>query len=113
MSDKIPKSFDSASREAYAAGEAWRLFRIMSEFVEATERMNDIRPTVKHNFPPAARAPLSARSRGGAAVSARLALQGNFRVMFRRILALSFLAVALPLAAQQPPIFVLMPRRPP
>jgi len=31
MSDKIPKSFDTASREASAAGEAWRLFRIMSE----------------------------------------------------------------------------------
>jgi uncharacterized protein (TIGR00730 family) len=46
MSDKIPKSFDSASREANAAGEAWRLFRIMSEFVEATERMDEIRPAV-------------------------------------------------------------------
>ncbi len=46
MSDKIPKSFDTASREANAAGEAWRLFRIMSEFVEATERMDDIRPAV-------------------------------------------------------------------
>ena len=46
MSDKIPKSVDSASREANAAGEAWRLFRIMSEFVEATERMDEIRPAV-------------------------------------------------------------------
>ena len=46
MSDKIPKSFDSASREANAAGEAWRLFRIMSEFVEATERMDEVRPAV-------------------------------------------------------------------
>jgi uncharacterized protein (TIGR00730 family) len=46
MSDKIPKSFDTPSREANAAGEAWRLFRIMSEFVEATERMDDIRPAV-------------------------------------------------------------------
>ena len=46
MSDKIPKSFDSASREANAAGEAWRLFRIISEFVEATERMDEIRPAV-------------------------------------------------------------------
>jgi len=36
MSDKIPKSFDTASLEANAGGEAWRLFRIMSEFVEAT-----------------------------------------------------------------------------
>jgi len=46
MSDKIPKSVDTASRDAYAAGEAWHLFRIMSEFVEATERLNDIRPAV-------------------------------------------------------------------
>jgi uncharacterized protein (TIGR00730 family) len=46
MSDKIPKSFGAASREANAAGEAWRLFRIMSEFVEATERMDEIRPAV-------------------------------------------------------------------
>jgi uncharacterized protein (TIGR00730 family) len=46
MSDKIPKSFDTASREANAASEAWRLFRIMSEFVEATERMDEIRPAV-------------------------------------------------------------------
>ena len=46
MSDKIPKSLDTASRETSAAGEAWRLFRIMSEFVEATERMDEIRPAV-------------------------------------------------------------------
>jgi len=38
MSDKIPKSVDAASREANAACGAWRLSRIMSEFVEATER---------------------------------------------------------------------------
>jgi uncharacterized protein (TIGR00730 family) len=46
MSDKIPKPFGTVSREATAAGEAWRLFRIMSEFVEATERMDEIRPAV-------------------------------------------------------------------
>jgi hypothetical protein len=40
MSEKIPKSIDTASQEAYAAGEALHLFRIMSEFVEATERMD-------------------------------------------------------------------------
>ena len=38
MSDRIPKSFDAASREVNAACGAWRLSRIMSEFVEATER---------------------------------------------------------------------------
>jgi hypothetical protein len=42
MSDKIPKSLDTASREAYAAGEAWHLFGIMSEFVEATARREDL-----------------------------------------------------------------------
>ena len=46
MSDKIPKSIDTTSKETNAAGEAWRLFRIMSEFVEATERMEEIRPAV-------------------------------------------------------------------
>jgi len=46
MSEKIPQSVDTASRDAYVAGEAWHLFRIMSEFVEATERLNDIRPAV-------------------------------------------------------------------
>ena len=40
----MPKSFDIASREASAAGEAWRLVRIMSEFAEATERMDELRP---------------------------------------------------------------------
>jgi len=46
MTDKIPKSFDTASKDLNAAAEAWRLFRIMSEFVEATERMDEIRPAV-------------------------------------------------------------------
>ncbi len=49
MSDKIPKPFDAASRSNHAAAEAWHLFRIMSEFVEATERLNEVRPAVsKH-----------------------------------------------------------------
>ena len=46
MSDKIPKPFDTASRAVHTADEAWHLFRIMSEFVEATERMDEIRPAV-------------------------------------------------------------------
>ncbi len=46
MSDKIPKPIDAASRAVYTADEAWHLFRIMSEFVEATERLNEIRPAV-------------------------------------------------------------------
>src|SRR5262245_18559148 len=31
---------------AYTAREAWQLFAIMSEFVEATERLNQVRPAV-------------------------------------------------------------------
>ena len=46
MSDKIPKPIDTASRSGRTETEAWHLFRIMSEFVEATERLNDIRPAV-------------------------------------------------------------------
>jgi uncharacterized protein (TIGR00730 family) len=46
MTDKIPKPFDTASKDLNAAAEAWRLFRIMSEFVEATERIDEIRPAV-------------------------------------------------------------------
>ena len=47
MTEKIPKRLDSggASHSDFAA-EAWHLFGIMSEFVEATERMNEIRPAV-------------------------------------------------------------------
>jgi uncharacterized protein (TIGR00730 family) len=46
MTDKIPKPFDAASRSSQSAAEAWHLFRIMSEFVEATERLNCVRPAV-------------------------------------------------------------------
>lgn len=44
---KLPKlaaaGFDT---RAYSAREAWQLFAIMSEFVEATERLNLVRPAV-------------------------------------------------------------------
>jgi hypothetical protein len=47
MTHKIPKPLTSGgAMQAYFAAEAWRLFGIMSEFVEATERMNEIRPAV-------------------------------------------------------------------
>ena len=45
MNDKIPKPKDNGNfAQGPIAREAWRLFGIMSEFVEATERMNQIRP---------------------------------------------------------------------
>ena len=46
MNDKIPRPSDTAPHSAYTAAEAWHLFRIMSEFVEATERLDEIRPAV-------------------------------------------------------------------
>ena len=36
----------SGAASSYASREAWRLFGIMSEFVEATDRLNSIRPAV-------------------------------------------------------------------
>ncbi len=43
--DKLPKTASALARE-YSSREAWHLFAIMSEFVEATERMNMVRPAV-------------------------------------------------------------------
>ena len=40
---KLPKS---AIPEAWNSKEAWRVFGIMSEFVSATERLNQIHPAV-------------------------------------------------------------------
>ena len=42
--DKLPKP--SAPDRSFNAREAWRVFGIMSEFVEATERLANIRPAV-------------------------------------------------------------------
>jgi uncharacterized protein (TIGR00730 family) len=45
--DKLPKIVAAgADNRAYTAREAWQLFAIMSEFVEATERLNQVRPAV-------------------------------------------------------------------
>ena len=45
--DKLPKTADPwLAKPANTAREAWRIFGIMSEFVEATERLNAIRPAV-------------------------------------------------------------------
>ena len=47
-SEKLPKIIDPelAAQAAYSAKEAWRVFEIMAEFVESTERLNSIRPAV-------------------------------------------------------------------
>jgi uncharacterized protein (TIGR00730 family) len=45
--DKLPKIADPRlAAPAYSAREAWRVFGIMSEFVEATERLAGVRPAV-------------------------------------------------------------------
>ncbi|MBV1774762.1 TIGR00730 family Rossman fold protein [Burkholderiaceae bacterium DAT-1] len=49
LHDKIPSESDpaaTAATQAYRAREAWRVFEIMSEFVEATERLQAIQPAV-------------------------------------------------------------------
>ena len=49
LQDKLPGYEDPsalAAKHAYRAREAWRVFEIMSEFVEATERMHSIQPAV-------------------------------------------------------------------
>jgi uncharacterized protein (TIGR00730 family) len=48
LSKKIPPPIDKelASQSATTAKEAWRMFEIMAEFVEATERLNAIHPAV-------------------------------------------------------------------
>jgi len=43
---KIIKPAPGASAEQIAAREAWRMFGIMSEFVEATDRLTTLRPAV-------------------------------------------------------------------
>jgi uncharacterized protein (TIGR00730 family) len=46
--DKLPKANESDQlvQSAYTAKESWRVFEIMAEFVEATERLSCIRPAV-------------------------------------------------------------------
>lgn len=47
MTEKIPRPHDSGiATQAGTAREAWHLFGIMSEFVDATERMSNIHPAV-------------------------------------------------------------------
>ena len=44
--EKIPELADPGESKFVAAQEAWRVFGIMSEFVEATQRLSAIRPAV-------------------------------------------------------------------
>ena len=45
--EKLPKPLDpDLLTQGYSARESWRVFGIMSEFVEATERLSSIRPAV-------------------------------------------------------------------
>ncbi len=44
--DKIPQLLDPDASKFAAPNEAWRVFGIMSEFVEATQRLSAIRPAV-------------------------------------------------------------------
>ncbi|MDR2508444.1 MAG: TIGR00730 family Rossman fold protein [Candidatus Accumulibacter sp.] len=44
--EKIPLDGDPEISNAFASQEAWRIFGIMSEFVEATQRLSSIHPAV-------------------------------------------------------------------
>ena len=44
--NKLPRSASDTSAPRYNARESWRIFGIMAEFVEATERLSAIRPAV-------------------------------------------------------------------
>jgi uncharacterized protein (TIGR00730 family) len=47
FTDKLPKIIDEdILAQAYSARESWRVFEIMAEFVESTERLSAIRPAV-------------------------------------------------------------------
>ncbi len=44
--DKLPRMVPSTAAQNFTARESWRIFGIMAEFVEATERLKPIRPAV-------------------------------------------------------------------
>jgi len=47
MSEKLPRPADAAAADmAFSGRESWRIFGIISEFVEAAERLAQIRPAV-------------------------------------------------------------------
>jgi hypothetical protein len=48
---KLPRPLSpDFAKKAWSAPESWRTFGIMSEFVEATERLSEIRPAVGLNI---------------------------------------------------------------
>ncbi len=47
IKDKLPQAIEADPRKSYySAQESWRVFEIMSEFVDSTERLKDISPAV-------------------------------------------------------------------
>ncbi len=44
--EKLPKEIPTTAAQNFTARESWRIFGIMAEFVEATERLKPIRPAV-------------------------------------------------------------------
>ncbi len=49
--NKLPKTMAAGADErAAAAMEAWRLFAIMSEFVDATDRLHHVHPAVSNAY---------------------------------------------------------------
>ena len=44
--DKLPPMMPSTAAQGFTARESWRIFGIMAEFVEGTERLKPIRPAV-------------------------------------------------------------------
>jgi len=47
VNEKLPQAIEAdATRNNYSAQESWRVFEIMSEFVDSTERLKEISPAV-------------------------------------------------------------------
>ena len=44
--NKLPRMVPNTAAQNFTARESWRIFGIMAEFVEATERLKPIRPAV-------------------------------------------------------------------
>ena len=44
--EKLPQVVATSAEQNFTARESWRIFGIMAEFVEGTERLKPIRPAV-------------------------------------------------------------------
>ena len=77
--DKLPQGFERSPTTELGAREAWRVFGIMAEFVEATERLASVRPAVSI-FGSARVAPASAVYRQ-TEIIARLLSDAGFSVI--------------------------------